>query len=258
MKKIALITGASDGIGRAIAKKLAEEGYQITAVARNEAKLKSLVQELGKDHTYLIADLSTEEGQNRVAEELTSKHYDLLVNNAGVGTVGTFNGNPLTKQIAMLRLNCEAVVKLAYAFLKNAKANDALMNVSSTLAFLPMPSIGLYSATKSFVTAFSDSLWFEQKPRGVYVVALHPGITSTNFQANAGGNPDDLPKNIAQTPEQVAEVAIRALRLRKKPVVISGIRNTLFAGISRVISRKSTVTMMGKMAAKTRPMEAKT
>ena len=245
MVKKALVTGASEGIGAALAKKLAQEGYQITGVASSEAKLKTLVQELGGGHTYLVADLSTETGQNQITAHISTNHYDLLVNNAGIGTVGAFTDVPVEKYIAMMHLNCDAVVRLSHAFLKSAKSGDALVNVSSTLAFIPMPGIGLYSATKSLVTAFTESLWYEQKTRGVYVLGLHPGITSTNFQTNAGGRKEDLPSALSQTPEQVADVVIKALRSRKKPTIISGAKNVVFAAMSRIMTRKATVSMMG-------------
>lgn len=245
--KKALVTGASEGIGNAFAKKLASEGYVITAVARNEQKLRELVSSLGTAHQFIVADLSTESGQKLITDELTKNHYDLLVNNAGVGVVGFFAETDIEKQISMMRLNCEAVVRLAHAFLKSAVQGDALINVSSTLAFTPMPSIGLYSATKSFVTAFSEILWFEQKKRGVFVMDLCPGITSTNFQTNAGGRIEDLPKNMAETPEQVVQNALKSLLNRTEPTVISGVKNKIFAGMSRVMPRKSLVSMMGKM-----------
>lgn len=166
MSKKALITGASEGIGFVFAKRLAAEGYHVTAVARTQTKLEDLVGQLGQEHKFLVADLSTDAGQEKVAAELKNQKYDLLVNNAGVGTAGPFTDVTLERQLAMVNLNCTAVVRLAYAFLTTAKAGDALINTSSMLAFLPMPGIGLYSATKAFVTSFSESLWFEAKTKG--------------------------------------------------------------------------------------------
>ena len=224
-KKTALITGASDGIGRALAVALAAEGYEITAVARSEDRLKALCNQLGGGSRYLVADLSTETAQDRVAEELTTRHYDVLVNNAGVATSGRLTDVPLAKQVAMVRLNNEAIVKLAYAFLMKAESGDALINTSSTLAFLPMPSLGLYCATKAFVTSFSETLWFEYKDKGIYVMGLCPGPTETNFVVNSGGNEANIPKGMLQTPEQVAKATIKALKAARKPTVISGIKN---------------------------------
>jgi len=246
-KKTALITGASDGIGRALAVALAAEGYEITAVARSEERLKALCNKLGGGSRYLVADLSIEDGQDRIAEELTTRHYDLLVNNAGVATSGRFTDVPLAKQIAMVRLNNEAIVKLAYAFLMRAESGDALINTSSTLAFLPTPSLGLYCATKAFVTSFSETLWFEYKDKGIYVMGLCPGPTETSFVVNSGGNEANIPKGMLQTPEQVAKVAIKALKAAGKPTVISGIKNFVMAFFTRLMPRKATVKMMGAL-----------
>lgn len=247
MGKMALITGASEGIGKVFAIRLAKSGYQITAVARRENKLKELIQTLGASHQVLAADLSTSEGQNLVAKKLEMNKYDILVNNAGVGTVGAFTQVPLDKQMAMIRLNCEALVVLSHAFLKNAKEGDSLLNVSSTLAFLPMPMTGLYCATKAFVTSLSESLWYEQRERGVYVMGLCPGVTSTNFQINAGGKKEDIPANMAQSAEEVVDYAMKHLECRYGPTVISGSKNKTFAFMTRLMTRKTVVHMMGQM-----------
>jgi hypothetical protein len=249
MGKSALVTGASEGIGNVFAKRLAGEGYAITAVARSEKKLQQLVAELGAGHSYVVADLTTEAGQNKIAKLISEKHFDLLINNAGKAAVGKFMEIPLNSHIDVLRLNCEALVRLSHAYLNSAKEGDALINVSSALAFMPMPMIGLYSATKAFVTSFSESLWFDQKSRGVYVMGLCPGMTTTNFNKNSGGGDLEAPKAMTQTPEELVTNALVALKARKKPTVISGFTNNLFAFISRFRSRKSVVSMMGDMGA---------
>lgn len=247
MSKWAMVTGASEGIGHELAKKLSQNGYFVTGVARSEAKLKELVKELGTGHDYVVADLATDAGQDKITQALKAKRYDLLVNNAGVGVLGEFAATNVEKQAAMVNLNCMAVVKLSHAFLKGAQSGDTLINVSSTLAFTPMPGMGLYCATKSFVTALTECLWFENKKRGVYVFGLHPGITTTNFQVNAGGRVEDLPKGLAQTTTEVADVVLDALKSRARPTVISGYKNKLFAGMFRFMPRKSMVTMTGGM-----------
>ncbi|MDZ4081878.1 MAG: SDR family NAD(P)-dependent oxidoreductase [Bdellovibrionales bacterium] len=247
MTKTALVTGGSNGIGKAFAERLASEGYAVTVVARSEAKLKALTEKLGPKHSYQVADLSSDDGQRKIQALIESGKFDLLVNNAGVGTVGSFTETPFDQQMAMFRLNCEAVVRFSYAFLKNAKRGDAMINVSSALAFMPTPSMALYSATKSFVTALTDSLWYEQQKAGVYVMGLCPGITETGFQVAAGGKTEDLPKGLSQTPEHVVDVAFKALLARKKPTVLTGMKNAIFAALSRFLSRKAVVKMTGGM-----------
>ncbi|MBK7962322.1 MAG: SDR family NAD(P)-dependent oxidoreductase [Bdellovibrionales bacterium] len=135
MAKTALVTGGSEGIGRAFAIRLAKEGFAVTLVARNEGKLKDLVAILGRSPSYQIADLSSREGQDKVQKIIEIGNFDLLVNNAGIGTVGGFTEVSYQKQMEMFHLNCEAVVRFSYAFLKNAKSGDGLVNVSSALAF---------------------------------------------------------------------------------------------------------------------------
>jgi short-subunit dehydrogenase len=247
MAKSALVTGGSEGIGKAFVERLAKDGYQVTVVARSETKLRELTSRLGKEHKYIVADLSSREGQEKIMEVIEKAGFDLLINNAGVGTVGGFTDVPYDKQLAMFHLNCEALVKLSYTYLKNAKTGDALINVSSALAFMPTPSMALYCATKSFVTALSDSLWYEQKKRGVYVMGLCPGITETQFQVSAGGRKEDLPKGLSQTPDQVVDVAIQALASRRNPTIVSGIKNAIFAGVHRVLPRRALVTITGGM-----------
>jgi short-subunit dehydrogenase len=242
--KRALVTGASEGIGFHIAKKLSANGYKVTVVARSADKLAAVASELGGDS--VVADLSTEEGVKAVCDRIDSERYDVVVNNAGVGTVGGFTDVPLDRQMAMLRLNCDALVRISYSFVSKARSGDALVNVSSTLAYAPLPYLGLYSATKAFVTAFSETLWFEQKDKGVHVMGLHPGITSTSFQTNAGGRNEDVPKGLSQTPEEVADCCWRELEKRGGPNVISGPKNAAFAAITRVIPRKMVMSMMSR------------
>lgn len=249
-RKNAIITGASEGIGKALAKRLAFEGYTITAVARNEGNLKQLINDIGNTHSSIVADLTTESGLLKVIQAINNDKVDLLINNAGIGAVGRFTDLPISDYSKVLALNCEAVVKLSYAFLKTAKQGDALVNISSSLAFMPMPMVGLYAATKAFVTSLSESLWYEQKPKGVYVLGFCPGITSTNFNANAGDNQTAMPKFMTQTPEQVAIEVVKALKKRKKPTVNSGIINKLFVFLTRFMSRKTNVSLMGKMGSK--------
>src|SRR5581483_3536813 len=239
IKKV-LITGASEGIGRVFARKLASEGFQVKGVARNEARLKGLMAELGTGaHSYLTADLSTKEGIDKVSAELAGNHYDLLINNAGIGIYGKFYETPLSKLQAMTRLNCDAVTALSHAFLNKAQKGDALINVASGLAFLHMAGAGLYSATRSFVATFSETLWYEQRKRGIYVMGLCPGVTATNFHTRSGGGKDDVPpKAITQTPEQVVDKALKALKKRNKPIVLSGAANTfMVVGLTRLLSK---------------------
>ncbi len=244
-QKRALVTGASEGIGREFALQLAKAGFLVTAVARNEVRLKELVLEMGEGCGYMLADLSSGEGIGATAAELRAQHYDLLINNAGHGIRGKFYEIPLQKHLRMLDLNVTALVSLAHVFLNQAQSGDALINVSSGLAFLPMPSNGSYSASKALVTSLSESLWYEQKARGIYVMGLCPGITDTKFSVNAGGGPLTAPKVMIQTSAQVVSKALRELKARRKPTVMSGFISSIFVFMSRLQTRKAIAKQMG-------------
>lgn len=242
----AMVTGASEGIGRAFAKKLAENGFSLTLVARNEERLNHLHSELkGADHTIVVADLATEAGIDKAAQQLAFHPHKVLVNNAGSGNFGRYTDIPWEKHQAMLQLNCVALASLSHAFLSHAQDGDALINVSSTLAFLPLPSSALYAASKAFVTSFSEALWFENKQRNVYVMGLCPGITTSEFNKRSGGPELKMPAVMVQSAERVADIGYAALCERKQPTVLCGEINHLMAGVSRLVPRKALVSMMG-------------
>ena len=246
MSKLALVTGASEGIGRSFAKKLASEGYLVLAVARNENRLKELMREIGPRHGYKVADLSTEAGISSVASELSQKKYDLLVNNAGFAIYGRFEETGFAQIQEILRLNCESVLALSHAFLKTAQPGDSLINVSSSASFFPMPISSVYTASKSFVTSLSETLWYEQKKRGVYVLGLCPGITATKFHTRAGGKDEQLPSLLTQTPEQVVAVGMKALRKRRRSVIVSGTQNYVL-WLTKLLPRQWLLVMVGKL-----------
>ncbi len=234
------MTGASAGIGRAFATALAAAGYSVTAVARREDRLADLVAELGPGHDHLAADLATAGGLQTTADRLAREPYTLLVNNAGAAVHGGFAETSLQDSLAVLDLNCRAVVTLAHAFLARARPGSALVNVSSTLGFTPKPGLGVYSATKAFVTSFSETLWHEQKARGVHVLALCPGVTTTESQ-HAG----DVPSWLVQTPGEVAARALRALDDRQGPTVVSGRPNAVFTAVAGLLPRRTAVSLLG-------------
>ncbi|NIH78351.1 SDR family NAD(P)-dependent oxidoreductase [Amycolatopsis viridis] len=236
----ALVTGASAGIGRAFATALAAAGYAVTAVARREDPLTGLLAELGPGHDHLAADLATPEGVRATAGLLAGGGYTVLVNNAGAAVHGDFAATPLDHSLAQLDLNCRAVVTLAHAFLGAAEPGAALVNVSSTLGHTPKPGLGVYSATKAFVTALSETLWHEQKTRGVHVMALCPGVTATASQDAA-----DVPAWLVQTPEEVVRRAMSALAGRGGPVVVPGRGNAVLTGVARLLPRRTVLSLLG-------------
>lgn len=235
----ALVTGASAGIGRAFAVSLAAAGYSVTAVARGVDGLEALMTELGKGHDYLVADLATAEGLRATVEILERGGYDLLVNNAGTAAHGDFAATDLESALTTLDLNCRAVVVLAHAFLDQAQPGSALVNVSSTLGHTPKPGMSVYSASKAFVTTFSETLWHEQKSRGVYVFALCPGVTVTASQTGT-----DVPIWLVQTPPEVVDRARKALAEKAGPVVLTNRANRIFTAALRLLPRKTALAML--------------
>ncbi|TJZ77085.1 SDR family NAD(P)-dependent oxidoreductase [Rhodococcus oryzae] len=235
----ALVTGASAGIGRAFAKSLAAAGYSVTAVARGGETLEALIVELGDGHQYLVADLATEDGLRVTAEMIRGGGYSLLVNNAGAAAHGDFADLPLESALTALDLNCRAVVVLAHAFLAAAVPGSALVNVSSTLGLTPKPGMSVYSASKAFVTTFSEALWHEQKPRGVQVLAVCPGVTATSSQAAA-----DVPSWLIQSPQQVVQSARKALSDSAGPVVLTSRANRLFTAALRLLPRRTALSFL--------------
>ena len=251
--KKALVTGASSGIGREFALQLARRGYAVTLVARREGRLQALTEELpGAGHDYLVADLSDAADTGLVGARLQQQHYHLLINNAGYSTFTPFYESPLQEQQNILAVNCGAVQTLAHYFLNQAQPGDALVNVASIVGFLPTPAQPVYSASKAFLVAFSECLWQEHRARGVYVMGLCPGITTTDFVSTASGGESDgqtLPAALTQTTEQVVIEALRALDKRRRPIIVTGAANrAMVALLPRLLSRfrlLQTLAVMG-------------
>ena len=247
-EKRVLVTGASSGIGHVFAKELAKVNYAVTGVARNEEKLAAIFQKLGPGHNYVVADLTKSDELGKVEKELGNTKYDLLVNNAGYAIYDRFENIPIEKHENLMSLNMNSLVRLSYKFLKTATAGDALINVSSALSRLSYPGGAVYCGTKGFVTCFTESLWYEYRDKGVYVMALLPGLTLTNFHNVAfGGESQKMPERLAYQPEAVVSEALKTLKERKLPSFISGPRyRYLTSFVTKFLSRKKMIEIMGK------------
>jgi uncharacterized protein len=243
-----LITGGSDGIGLAVAKLLAAAGdTRVTLVARNEDKLREAVAQLpGTGHELIAADLSAPEGMDLVVRRLAERHYDVLINNAGTGLYGHFAELPLDDQLRMMRLNMESVTVLSHAYLGGSKPGDALVNTASFLAYAPLPGNAAYSATKAFVAALSEALWWENNKNGVYVLCFCPGVITTRFHDVAGKSVAAFPRVLVQSPESAARELAAALRKRRKPRVITGFATRQLIRLQQLVSRKTAINMMGR------------
>jgi short-subunit dehydrogenase len=247
-----LITGASSGIGEVFARKLAARGRNVLLVARSEAKLITLCNELGRSNSiraqYVALDLSLPESPARLFEEAEKRglSIDLLVNNAGFGSFGDFSNADLARELNMIDLNVKALVELTYLFLKpmRERKQGAIINVASTAAFQAVPYMATYAATKAFVLSFSEALWEENRAFGVKVMALCPGVTDTNFFEAARG--EKPPARASQTPEEVVDTALRGLA-RGKSHVISGWINRVMTESERLAPRSLVTRMAGRM-----------
>jgi short-subunit dehydrogenase len=251
-----LITGASSGIGAAFARKLAARGRNVLLVARSEDKLIALCNELGRLTSiraqYVALDLQDPDAPVQLLEETKRRELeiDMLINNAGFGSMGDFVKLDLQHELDMIQLNVRALVELTHRFLvpMRARKGGTIINVASTAAFQPVPYMSTYAATKAFVLSFSEALWDENRMHGIHVMALCPGVTETNFFEAAGI--DRPPMRTIQTAEEVVETALRALP-RKKSVVISGWANWVVVEAERLLPR-SAVTKVAVNALRSR------
>lgn len=246
-----LITGASSGIGAAFARKLAKRGRNVLLVARSEDKLIALCNELGRVSgaraQYVVMDLIEPDAAARLFQETQKRELviDMLINNAGFGSMGDFTQLELERELEMVDLNVKSLVDLTHKFLlpMRERRQGTIMNVASTAGFQAVPFMATYAATKAFVLSFSEALAEENRPHGVHVLALCPGVTDTDFFA--ASQIDRPPMRTIQTPEEVVDAALRGLR-RGKTTVISGWTNWITVEAERFVPR-SVVT---KVAAK--------
>ena len=247
-----LITGASSGIGEVFARKLAARGRNVLLVARSEEKLVTLCNELGRSSSiraqYVALDLSKPEAPARLFDEAKKRGLtvDMLVNNAGFGSMGEFGKLDLARELNMIDLNVKSLVELTHRFLQPMleRKQGAIINVASTAGFQAVPFFATYAATKAFVLSFSEALWEENRAHGIKVLALCPGVTDTNFfEAARGQKP---PARVSLTPEEVVDVALRGLD-RGKSHIISGWTNYLMTEGERLAPRSFVTRLAGRM-----------
>ena len=234
----ALITGASKGIGKAIAGEFARRGKSVLLVARNAEALRELSLNLetkyGVRTLYLSLDLSREEAPSELFQWCRENHYsvDVLVNNAGYGLSGAFDQHPLDDHLNMMQLNMNTVVRLTYLFLPELKKHQKsyLLNIASSAAYQATPFMTTYAASKSFVLLFSRGLHLELKDSNVSVTCVSPGATDTAFvdRALIGQKGRDMASKVHMHPEKVAEMAVHAM-YQGKTELITGFLNKLGA-----------------------------
>ncbi len=229
-----LITGASGGIGYALAKLFAADGCRLVLVARSGQKLQEIAADFNKTYgvsvTVLPADLSDPQAPDAIfaALQAQSIRVDILVNNAGYGARAPFAQMDWDEALGMVQLNVAALTRLTHLFLPGMveRRSGRILNIGSTGSFSPCPSMAVYGATKAYVLSFSEALSEELRGSGVSVTALCPGVTLTGFDQRANTTHNRMHWIPTMSAEQVAAIGYRALQ-RGTPVVVAGWQNWL-------------------------------
>lgn len=242
---LAVVTGASSGLGAIFAQRLSARGYDLVLSGRDPDRLEETRQRVNQTRegvtTTVVADLATDEGIASLAAQLSDRPIDLLVNNAGFGTYGPFDQSNAPRETDVVRVDVAALVGLTRAVLPGmvARGHGGVLNVASTIAFLPAPYQATYGAAKSFVLSFSQALWQETRHRGVTVTALCPGPTRTGFVdalENAQASQTVAYSKLADA-GPVVDAGLRALD-RGQPVAVPGLRNRAIAFLPRLAPRR--------------------
>ncbi|MBI3810012.1 MAG: SDR family oxidoreductase [Nitrospirae bacterium] len=243
---LAVITGASRGIGESYARQLADQGYALHLVARDAERLARLAGELRSRYGVAVEEIVLDLAQADAAERLyaevrggrRTEPVDLLVNNAGFGLYGEFADQPMPRIQDMLGLHLVTFTKLVRLFLPEMRERrrGALINVSSVAGLMPLPYLSLYAATKAFMVSLGDGVALEAGKYGVVVQTCCPGRTSTDFHETAGVKAYWAPGG-EQTADEVVAESLAALD-RGRSLVITGRRNRFLAGFQRIMPRR--------------------
>ena len=244
MRPVTLITGASAGIGTALAHVFARHGHELMLIARREQRLAELADAIAaqghKRPMTLPIDLTAADAVGRIGDALVrlDAEPEYVVNNAGFGLFGAAATLDLAEQLAMIDLNVRSLTDLSLAFVAPLqRRRGGILNVASVAGFLPGPGMAVYYATKAYVVSFSEALHRELKPRGVRVTALCPGPVPTEFQARAGVTTERHSPLITQPAERVAQEGYRGLMAGRR-LVVPGFANKLVTFLLRVTPRQ--------------------
>ena len=254
MKHYVLLTGASSGIGYEMATQLAAKKMNLILVARSETKLKKLQNELIAKHgisvQYFVKDLSNVQAAIDLYKDVQQENLIVshLVNNAGVGNYGNFTETSLEEELSMIQLNVSSLVVLTKLFAKDMmiRKSGRIMNISSLVAFLPFPYFAVYSASKAFVKAFSETLAAELEGTGVIVTSLYPGTVDTGFTTNDMQS-TNLHKSKPMHPKEVAAQGVKHLLSGKGKKVV-GFQNWFNSKLSSFMPDSIMMKIKKKLA----------
>jgi short-subunit dehydrogenase len=231
-----LITGASAGIGKAMAAELASRKYNVLLIALPGTGLPAVVEEINRKYPVLAhgleLDLTSTAAAQRILEWCRSNHYrvNMLINNAGFGNFSSLEKSDPAELTGMMILNNQALVVLTHVFLLELKENAAahILNVGSLASFMPIPNKSVYAATKSFVYSFSSALRYELLPHKIYVSCLCPGATLTNKTVRDGVKAIGVNKRMIQSAEDVAREAVEGMLQRKYRIIPGKLNRVLY------------------------------
>jgi len=239
-RKWAIITGASSGIGRALAREFASGDFNVLLTGRNEAELVKVAEQCSAEFNVLakvvVADLSRPESVDALIESISAfpTEYEVLVNNAGFGVHGDFAVTDIDKEVDMVNVQLAAMLKLTKAVLPGMilRRRGRILNVGSVYSYAPVPFQSVYAACKAFLLSFSASLRNELADTGVTVTLFCPGITQTEFRSRA--DIAEKNKSSGMTAEAAARIGF-AETMREKSVVIPGLENRLFVAAAKLL-----------------------
>jgi uncharacterized protein len=250
--RTALVTGASSGIGAEIARVLAARRCALTLVARRADRLEALADELGSavDVDVLAADLASDDGVAAVEDRLAQRPVELLVNNAGVGTAGTFWKLPVDGELAEIRLNVVALVRLTRAALPAMveAGHGGVLNVSSLAGDQPLRGSATYAATKAYVTTFSESLAAELRGTGVNVTIVKPGFTHTEMNGAEAPDPSSfIGRWVWSQARDVATAAVDAVE-HGRLITVPGVPWKGISAVVQALPRAAVRTISSRLA----------
>src|SRR5437868_1356917 len=241
MTPVVVMTGASSGIGGALARVFAAHGHELVLVARRQDRLNALADEIaaaGRTRpTVLTVDLERRDAASVIAAELSAKAMEpaVVVNNAGFGLSGAAAAVSRDEQLAMVDVNVRALTELSLMFVDSlTRHRGGILNVASLAAFLPGPGMAVYYASKAYVLSFSEALHRELLDRGVRVTTLCPGPVPTEFQARSGMQLNPAARALELSAERVAQIGYDAF-MRGKRVVVAGINNRIAVSLMRLV-----------------------
>ncbi len=221
--KLALVTGASSGLGRALAHALAKKGVALILTGRDEKRLRSLVQELPTSTHHLALDLGLAGDRKKLILELEKTSPNLIINNAGFGLYGDVLSHPLQDQINMIDVNITAVIEISLAAAQNWQnkhQKGTILNVSSAAAFFSYPTFAIYAASKLFVLNFSRSLDEELSDYGIRVLTVCPGQINTEFRARASNHFSQQIDRWTMSSEKAADLILAQIAKKKRSLII--------------------------------------